>query len=124
FLLHEGAVRICTRRCYMQSRKRKLVYVTRQGRIIPRNKWDPSLMKGVNIRTAFPFLCSRLTIDPGRCMRYSSLISTPTQRAAAPAAPATPVQAAFDPFGLNSGGDPVGSGPSGGSTGGGGKGGG
>ena len=56
FLLHEGAVNVCTRRCHTHNKRRRLVYVTRNGRIIPRNKWDPSLMRGVRLRTAYPFL--------------------------------------------------------------------
>ncbi len=84
-LLHQGAFDACltdqsgppARRCSAQEKRRWLLYVTDQGTFIPRSKWDPELMPGVSIETAFPFLGRQLEIDPVIRLRYADLLTQP-----------------------------------------------
>src|SRR5262245_29226467 len=79
-LPHEGSVKVSTGsgRSLLHDKKHQLVYVTPKGKIIPRSKWDASLLPGVTIETAFPFLGRRLTIDPVVRLRYADLLPQPT----------------------------------------------
>jgi hypothetical protein len=78
-LLLEGAVNICTTTCLLDNRPRRLVYVTEQGAILPpRATWDSSQLPGVSVETAFPFLESRLRIDPTIHMHYADLFVGPS----------------------------------------------
>jgi FecR protein len=82
-LLHDGAINVCpaSAHCLVHgNRKRRLVYVSRRGKIITRAKWDGSLLPGVSIRKAFPFLGRKLAIDQKVRLRYADLLSTRIRR--------------------------------------------
>lgn len=100
-LVHDGGVNICTTRCVLQNRKAEIVYVTPQGLIIRRSKWDPDLLPGVSIQTAFPFLERRLTIDPTIHLRYADLLSRGPflKKAELPSPPAPPAPPPGPPVG-------------------------
>jgi hypothetical protein len=81
-LLHEGAINVCpaSASCLVHSnRKRRLVYVSRRGKMVTRAKWDGSLLPGVSIRKVFPFLGRKLAIDPRVRLRYADLLNTATR---------------------------------------------
>src|SRR5262245_51576506 len=48
-LLYEGAVNVCATRCLLHNKNRRLVYVTRRGKIIKRQRWDGKLLPGVKV---------------------------------------------------------------------------
>jgi hypothetical protein len=81
-LLHEGAVNVCPASAHclvLSNRNRRLVYVSRRGKIVTRAKWDSSLLPGVSIRKAFPFLGRKLAIDRHVRLHYADLLNTATK---------------------------------------------
>lgn len=83
-LLHQVAgesteVEVCStvtlqRNCELLHSRCHVVYVTPGGTVLPqRPTWDARMLPGVDIRTAFPFLERRLTVDPMIGCRYADL---------------------------------------------------
>jgi hypothetical protein len=97
-LLHQdlnerSEVEICStvaleRNCEMLRSRCHVVYVTPSGRVMPqRATWEPSMLPGVGVQRAFPFLEQRLTVDPVIDCRYADLYTRPPilKKALAPA---------------------------------------
>ena len=73
-LLHEGAVNVCTQRCLLHKLNRQLVYVTKQGKIIQRRKWDSQAAPGREDpgRVAVPWEKADHRSDHPHALRRSS----------------------------------------------------
>jgi len=53
-----------------------VLYVTPSGRVMPQQaNWDGNMLPDVGLRTAFPFLERRLTVDPVIGCRYADLFT-------------------------------------------------
>jgi hypothetical protein len=67
-LLHEGGVDICntTRSCQSVDKAGSILHVSAAGAFSTLLRWDGSLMKGIGVAIAFPFVGKRLAIDPVR----------------------------------------------------------
>src|SRR5262249_31331773 len=53
-----------------------LLYVTASGRVLPQKpNWDSTMLPGVDVRTAFPFLERRPAVDPIIRCRYADLFT-------------------------------------------------
>lgn len=100
-LVHDGGVNACTTRCVLQNKKAEILYITPQGLFIRRSRWDPDLLPGVSIQTAFPFLERRLTIDPTIHLRYADLLSRGPflKKAELPSPPSPPAPPPEPPIG-------------------------
>lgn len=76
------------RNCELLRSRCHVVYVTESGRVMPqRANWEPSMLSGVSVQEAFPFLEQRLTVDPVIRCRYADLFTRPPilKKALAPA---------------------------------------
>ena len=83
-LLHRDArdtteVEVCStvtpqRNCELLNSRCHILYITSAGRVLPQQaNWDDNMLAGVGVRTAFPFLERRLTVDPVIGCRYADL---------------------------------------------------
>ncbi len=75
-LLHEGGVDICNARrsCQPLDKVGSILHVSAAGAFSSLLKWDGSIMKGVGIARAFPFVGKRLAIDPVRRLSPRALL--------------------------------------------------
>ncbi|MCL4767220.1 MAG: FecR domain-containing protein [Hyphomicrobiaceae bacterium] len=85
-LLHQDVaetteVEVCStvtvqRSCQRLRSRCHLVYVTPSGAVTPqRATWDGAMLPGVGVQTAFPFLETRLAVDPVIQCRYADLFT-------------------------------------------------
>jgi hypothetical protein len=76
-LLHQGEVQICSRSrsCRAHRSVGRLIRTTPLGVVSEPMKWTASLVRGVNVRQAFPFVGRTLTIDPVRRLSHKSISS-------------------------------------------------
>lgn len=74
--------------CELLNASCHVLYVTPTGTVMPQQaNWDGNMLPDVGLRTAFPFLERRLTVDPVIGCRYADLFTPPPvlRRAMAPA---------------------------------------
>ncbi len=76
-LLHEGGVDICntTHTCQPLDKVGSILHVSAAGAFSALLKWDGSIMKGIGVAKAFPFVGKRLAIDPVRRLSPKALLS-------------------------------------------------
>ncbi|MBX9592451.1 MAG: FecR family protein [Hyphomonadaceae bacterium] len=74
-LLHQGEVEICARggACRPHRQVGSVVQATLQGIVSQPMKWAATLVPGVGVAQAFPFVGRRLVIDPVRRLRYHAI---------------------------------------------------
>ncbi len=93
-LLHEGEVEMCPTPNSCQ-RHNKVGRVVRVGidRVLSESlKWDNTIMKGLGVATAFPFVGKKLLIDPVRRLTRASLLNGSTGVTRVVKAPAKAMQ--------------------------------
>ena len=77
-LLHEGEVEVCTRsrsrRCRRHNVVGRIVHAAVTGLVTEPLKWTASLIPGIRVRSAFPFVGRRLRIDPIRRLRHAAIV--------------------------------------------------
>ena len=75
-LLHEGTVEICskTRTCRRHNTVGRIIHATLAGALSAPLKFTASLIPGVSVGGAFPFVGRRLTIDPIRRLRRADIM--------------------------------------------------
>ncbi|MGO9985883.1 MAG: FecR domain-containing protein [Rhodomicrobium sp.] len=75
-LLHEGGVDVCNaaHSCQSHDKAGGIIHVSIAGVFSAPLRWDGSIMKGIAVTRAFPFVGKRLTIDPVRRLSPRSLI--------------------------------------------------
>ncbi len=76
-LLHEGGVDVCNlaRSCQHLDRIGSILHIGVAGVFSTLFQWDGSIMKGIGIATAFPFVGRRLAIDPVRRLSRHILLT-------------------------------------------------
>jgi len=97
-LLHQdldetSQIEVCStvtleRNCEVLRSRCHIIYVTSTGRVMPqRATWEASMLPGVGVQKAFPFLEQRLAVDPVSHCRYADLFTRPPilKKALAPA---------------------------------------
>lgn len=74
-LLHEGGVDVCPTpgSCKRHDKVGRLVHVNLNRILSEPLKWDGSIIKGIAVATAFPFVGKKLVIDPIRRLSRSAL---------------------------------------------------
>ena len=75
-LLHEGGVDVCNtaRSCQSLDKAGGILHVGLAGAFSTLFRWDGSIMKGIGVATAFPFVGRRLAIDPVRRLSPNALL--------------------------------------------------
>jgi hypothetical protein len=75
-LLHEGGVDVCSTgsKCRRHDKAGHIVKVGLDRIISEPLKWDGSILKGISIATAFPFVGKKLLIDPVRRLQPVGLL--------------------------------------------------
>ncbi len=75
-LLHEGGVDVCntSRACQRIDKIGGILHVGVAGVFSSLLKWDGSIMKGIGVAKAFPFVGTRLAIDPVRRLSHNALL--------------------------------------------------
>ncbi len=75
-LLHEGGVDICSTptTCKRHDKVGRIVHVGLDRVISAPLRWDGTLMKGLAVTTAFPFVGKKLVIDPVRRLTHATLL--------------------------------------------------
>ena len=75
-LLHEGEVEICTRSgtCRRHNSVGRIIHTTVAGVISAPIKFAASLIPGVTVARAFPFVGRRLIVDPVRRLRRADIV--------------------------------------------------
>jgi len=78
-LLHEGGVDVCPTpaTCKRHDKVGHFVHVGLNQVVSEPQRWDSTLMKGVTVAKAFPFVGKRLAIDPFMRSSYTSLMRGP-----------------------------------------------
>jgi hypothetical protein len=81
-LLHEGVVDVCGAGniCQKHDAVGRVVHVTRAGVPSPPLEWSDTIMPGVSLKRAFPFLSRRLAIDPVRRLGSVAIIENPVAK--------------------------------------------
>jgi hypothetical protein len=76
-LLHEGGVDVCnnSRSCQRIDKIGGILHVGVAGVFSSLLKWDGSIMKGIAVTKAFPFVGKRLAIDPIRRLTHNALLN-------------------------------------------------
>jgi FecR protein len=77
-LLHKGALELCSpvsKVCYRHDKVCHIVHVTPEGVFSSPARWDPSLLNGIPVTQAFPFVGQKLLMDPVRRLSYPALIA-------------------------------------------------
>ncbi len=76
-LLHEGGVDVCNsaHACQRHDKAGSILHVGIAGIFSAPLRWDNSIMRGIGVRTAFPFVGKRLAIDPVRRLSPRALLS-------------------------------------------------
>jgi hypothetical protein len=74
-LLHEGSVEVCAGllNCKRHNVVCKIIHIGLNGILSDPINWHRSLLRGVRLATAFPFVGRRLAIDPVRRLTHSAL---------------------------------------------------
>src|SRR5271165_3212022 len=75
-LLHEGGVDVCntSRSCQSLDKVGSILHVGIAGAFSTLLRWDGSIMSGIGVTRAFPFVGRRLAIDPIRRLSPNALI--------------------------------------------------
>jgi hypothetical protein len=75
-LLHEGGVDVCSTgsKCRRHDKSGHVIKVGLDRIISEPLKWDGSILKGISVATAFPFVGKKLLIDPVRRLRPTGLL--------------------------------------------------
>jgi hypothetical protein len=75
-LLHEGGVDMCNTAsaCQRLDRIGGILHVGVAGAFSALTRWDGTIMRGIGVARAFPFVGQRLTIDPVRRLSPDALI--------------------------------------------------
>jgi FecR protein len=81
-LLHEGGVDICSTptTCQRHDKIGHIVHIGLDRVISAPLRWDGTLMKGLAVTTAFPFVGKKLVIDPVRRLTYGGILKGGTGR--------------------------------------------
>lgn len=79
-LLHEGAVDICTTQCRRHDKVGRVVHVSPAGLHSAPIEWHDKLLPGIRLNRAFPFLRTRLSIDPVRRLGSIGSVARPAIR--------------------------------------------
>jgi hypothetical protein len=76
-LLHEGGVDVCPTpsTCKRHDKVGRIVHVNALGVLTEPLRWTKSLMHGIGVATAFPFVGKKLIIDPVRRLRHATLLT-------------------------------------------------
>lgn len=76
-LLHEGGVDVCatSKTCRRHNKKGHVVFVSLARTISSPLRWEGSIMKGVAVATAFPFVGKTLVLDPVARVGRSAMFS-------------------------------------------------
>lgn len=74
-LLHEGSVEVCggPSNCRRHNTIGKIMRIGLGGLLSEPANWNRSLLRGIGVATAFPFVGRRLAIDPVRRLTHSAL---------------------------------------------------
>jgi FecR protein len=82
-LLHEGGVDVCSTptTCQRHDKVGHIVHIGLDRVISSPLRWDGSLMKGLAVGTAFPFVGKKLLIDPVRRLTQATLLNGGAPRA-------------------------------------------
>ncbi len=74
-LLHQGEVEICSRARACRSHRQvgRVIQATVLGVVSDPMRWTSSLVRGVGVRQAFPFVGRRLAIDPVRRLSHRAI---------------------------------------------------
>jgi hypothetical protein len=74
-LLHRGKLEVCSRAraCRPHRDVGRVVHATVSGIVSQPMKWTATLVPGVGVAQAFPFVGRRLAIDPVRRLRYDAI---------------------------------------------------
>ena len=85
-LLHEGGVDVCSApgSCKRHDSIGRIVHVGLDRVISAPLKWSTSLLNGIGVATAFPFVGKKLLIDPVRRLTQGALLDTPKRVLQAP----------------------------------------
>jgi hypothetical protein len=91
-LLHEGGVDVCPTptTCQRHDKVGHFVHVGLDRVMSSPLKWDGSILKGIGVATAFPFVGKKLLIDPVRRLGPAALLNNGPGRALK--APLTPLR--------------------------------
>jgi hypothetical protein len=75
-LLHEGGVDVCNsaHSCQHQDKLGSIMHISLAGVFSSPLRWDGSIMKGIAVTKAFPFVGKSLVIDPVRRLSPRSLL--------------------------------------------------
>jgi hypothetical protein len=81
-LLHEGTVEVCGTQntCQKHNAVGRVIHVTTAGALSAPLEWSETLMPGVSLKRAFPFLSRRLAIDPVRRLGSVAIIKNPVAK--------------------------------------------
>ncbi len=76
-LLHEGGVDVCNtaHSCQAHNKVGGIIHVAIGGAFSLPLRWDGSIMKGIGVQTAFPFVGRKLLIDPVRRLSPRALLT-------------------------------------------------
>jgi hypothetical protein len=86
-LLHEGGVDVCPTptTCQRHDKIGHFVHIGLDRVLSAPLRWDGSILKGIAVTTAFPFVGKKLVIDPVRRLTHASLTEGASRVITAPA---------------------------------------
>ena len=81
-LLHEGAVEICNAAASCRSHVTigRVIHVSASGVVSAPLEWSDTIIPGIGLERAFPFLSRRLAIDPVRRLGAVAIVARPVIR--------------------------------------------
>jgi hypothetical protein len=76
-LLHEGSVDVCPTptTCQLHDRVCHIIHISRTGAVAELARWDGSVLHGIPVAQAFPFVGRKLAVDPVRRLSHPALIA-------------------------------------------------
>ena len=85
-LLHEGGVDVCSApgSCRRHDQVGHILHVGLDRIISAPLRWDGTILKGIGVATAFPFVGKKLLIDPVRRLTQGELLGAPKRILQAP----------------------------------------
>jgi hypothetical protein len=85
-LLHEGGVDVCSApgSCRRHDQVGHILHVGLDRIISAPLRWDGTILKGIGVATAFPFVGKKLLIDPVRRLTQGDLLGAPKRILQAP----------------------------------------